>query len=189
MFPGNNKQPNKTILIGLIFLLFAACSSVPKESGDNHYIKESIPDGAAIAIVLQEHNAFENAILMEFLEAGYQVKAISNNDFNNPNELYDEASLAELDEVPFTKASAVASQLSFYKHEVAKIEAINQFEESGIEYIVLIELTGWKDGYSWVRVLDTANQDLIYLHNFKLEKNDTVKTILSKIINQMKQGP
>lgn len=189
MFPGNNKQPNKPILIGLIILLFAACSSVPKESSDNHYIKKAIPDGAALAIVLQEHNAFENAILMEFLEAGYQVKAISNNDFNSPNELYDEASLAELDEVPFTKASAVASQLSFYKHEVAKIEAINQFEESGIEYIVLIELTGWKDGYSWVRVLDTANQDLIYLHNFKLGKNDTVKTILSKIINQMKQGP
>jgi hypothetical protein len=189
MLQGKNISLYNLFSTVLTCLLILSCSSSQKENDKNYYIKEKISGRSTLAIVVQKENSFENAILLEFLNAGYKVKAINANEFNSPDDLYDDASLAELDEVPFTKASAIASQLNFYKHEVSKIEAIKRLEKNGIDYIVLIELTEWKNGYSWVRAIDTAEQELIYLHNFKLGKNDTVQTVIPRIISQMKQGP
>ena len=105
------------LLMGISLL---ACKSTEKQNANNYFISKSIPAGSSIAVIVKRHNSFKNAIIMEFLNAGYKVNAVNANEFYGPGDIYKPGELSSSEKERINKLSAILSQLQFYEHEQKK---------------------------------------------------------------------
>ncbi|HRP69808.1 MAG TPA: hypothetical protein PLY93_09790 [Turneriella sp.] len=184
----------------LLFLLLAlGCKSTQNQ----YVIKEAIPTNTNIAILVEGENDFKNAVFMEFMNAGYSVKAFNATDFYTTDDVLDVRSLkktAFVQNIFDTKNSqrqvAVADKvfeniykLHIFNFENLKVEMLQALRAKlNARYVILLSLKNWDQGYSWTRVIRLDNMDLVFVQNYKANRKDDLKSVVDQMIQTMKKG-
>ena len=70
-------------------LVLTACRS----TRNNYVIREAIPKNSNIAVLIEGENDLKNAVFMEFMRGGYEVKAFNATDFYTTDDVLDVKSL------------------------------------------------------------------------------------------------
>ncbi|MCS6834191.1 MAG: hypothetical protein NZ521_11500 [Flammeovirgaceae bacterium] len=182
-----------------LFFMTLSCRS----SQERYFIRNSIPKGTAVAILVEGGNEIKNAVFMEFLKAGYTVKAINASDFYRIEDVLEVKDLKKtkfvtsvLDRKSAEGTATVAEKffdnlykLHLYNFETAKAEILTELKKKyKVDYIILLSMKTWDNGYSWVRAIQIDSFDLVYIHNYPSRRTDNVQSILSRFIEVMQKG-
>ncbi|MBV6492403.1 MAG: hypothetical protein LDLANPLL_00396 [Turneriella sp.] len=179
--------------------LVFGCKSVQK----SYTIKEVIPANSSIALLVEGENDYKNAVFMEFMKAGYSVKAFNATDFYTTDDVLDVRSLKKTAFIQnifnprnSQRQVAVADKvfeniykLHIFNFENLKIEMLQSLRTKlNARYVVLLSLKNWGQGYSWVRAIRLDNMELVYVENYQASRKDDLKSVVEKIIETMKKG-
>ncbi len=190
----------KSIII-VLAAIFAtgACRS----TRNNYVIKESIPKNSNIAILVEGENDFKNAVFMEFMRGGYEVKAFNATDFYTTDDVLDVKSLKKtafvtnlFDPKNPQRQVAVADKvfeniykLHIFNFENLKIEMLQGLQKKlGVRYVVLLSLAKWDAGYTWARAIKLDNMQLVYVQNYSVGRKDDLKSVIGSMIDTMQKG-
>lgn len=191
----------KQSIIIVLAVLFA--SSACRSTRNNYVIKEAIPKNSNIAILVEGENDLKNAVFMEFMSGGYDVKAFNATDFYTTDDLLDVKSLKKtafvtnlFDPKNTQRQVAVADKvfeniykLHIFNFENLKVEMLQSLQKKlGIRYVVLLSLAKWDAGYTWARVIKLDNMALVYVQNYKVGRKDDLKSVIGTMIETMQKG-
>lgn len=197
------KAMKKTLKIIFAIFIISAISYSCKSSDDYYYLKKSIPAKSKVAVLIRGNNQVKNAVFIEFMQAGYQVKAVNASDFYTTKDVFDIKDfrrVAYIANIKANKTQNAASlfdkmfnniyKLHIYNFENSKAEIIKKMrDEWQIDYIILLSMDGWENGYSWSRAIDLQTMDLIYVHNYPAQKSDSYQSIIRKMIKTIQGAP
>jgi hypothetical protein len=193
------KKSNTLVAVVAIIALLAGCRSAV----NNYVIKEAIPRNSSVAVLVEGENDFKNAVFMEFMRAGYDVKAFNATDFYTTDDVLDVRSLKKtafvtnlFDPKNSQRQVAVADKvfeniykLHIFNFENLKLEMLQALQKKlGIRYVILLSLVRWDAGYTWARVIKLDNMQLVYVQNYKASRKDDLKSVLGNIIKIMQAG-
>lgn len=192
-----------TVKIFFAMLFISAIGYSCKSSEDYYYLKKPIPAKSKVAVFIQGNNQIKNAVFIEFMQAGYQVKAVNASDFYTNKEVFDIKDFQRVAYIANIKANSTQNtatlfdkmfnnlyKLHIYNFENSKAEIIRTMRnEWKIDYIILLSMNGWQNGYSWARAIDLETMDLIYVHNYPAEKSDSYQSIIRKMIKTIQGSP
>ena len=68
----------------VLALVFPGCAA--KKS--SKFVKQSMPKGSAVGIIVDSQNDVKNAIMVKFMEKGFKVKAINASDLYTLNDSF-----------------------------------------------------------------------------------------------------
>lgn len=192
-------QGNFILLLGIIFLSYLNC-----RSGSNTVVvKEAIPKNASIAVLVEGENDFKNAVFMEFMKGGYDVKAFNATDFYSTEDVLGVHSFKKtafistlFDPKNSQKQVDTADKvfeniykLHIFNFENLKMEMLQNLKKKmGIKYVVVLSLVRWDTGNSWVRVVKLENMQLVYVQNLKVQRKDDLKSVIGTIVGSMQAG-
>ena len=185
----------------ILFLAFTAVSCTTGQSSkDISYAQRTIPAGSSIGIIVNGPNAMKNAVLMRFMQKGYNVKAVNANDvyeLSNYFNISDFKYLAYKEKLPVVGAdeeSPVTSaqksfdsifKLNIYNYETNKADALKAMRDKwDVRYMLIFEMADWESS-SWGRAIDLSNLDLIWIHNHGTSFSDTPETIADIFIKSI----
>ena len=190
----------KSIIVAVsIVAFFTACRSTQ----NNYVIKEAIPKNSNIAVLVEGENDFKNAVFMEFMRGGYDVKAFNATDFYTTDDVLDVKSLKKtafvtnlFDPKNPQRQVAVADKvfeniykLHIFNFENLKVEMLQSLPKKiGIRYVVLLSLAKWDAGYTWARVIKLDTMQLVYVQNYSVGRKDDLKSVIATMIDTMQKG-
>ncbi len=186
-----------TVLLS-VAVIFAGCQT-QKQS---YYIAKPISKAGRMALLVKGKNEVKNAAFIEFLNAGYKLKALNAADFYTIKDVFDIKSFKENSKTAAmrkkdTKYTATlldrvfdnVYKLHIYNFEISKADYIKDLAKKWqIDYIVLLSMKDWQKGYSWVRVINVSSLELEYVHNYKAGSRDTFQTIIKQMVQVMSTG-
>lgn len=190
----------KGILTALFVCLFVLNC---KSTRSNYVVKESIPKNSNIAILVEGENDLKNAVFMEFMKAGYTVKAFNATDFYTTDDVLDVRSIKKTAFVTnlfhprnSQRQVAVADKvfeniykLHIFNFENLKAEMLQALKKNlGARYVVLLSLSRWGQGYSWVRVIKLDNMDVVFVQNYQASRKDDLNSVVAQMIELMQKG-
>lgn len=185
-------------LLLAVFSLSACRSAV-----NNYVIKEAIPKNSNVAVFVEGENDFKNAVFMEFMKGGYDVKAFNATDFYTTDDVLDVSALKKtafvtnlFDTRNSQKQVAVADRvfeniykLHIFNFENLKVEMLQSLQKKlGIRYVILLSLVRWDAGYTWARVIKLDNMQLVYVQNYHVGRKDDVKSVVGSMVSTMQAG-
>jgi hypothetical protein len=174
-----------------------------RSAANNYVIKEPIPKNSNVAVLVEGENDFKNAVFMEFMRAGYDVKAFNATDFYTTDDVLDVRSLKKtafvtnlFDPKNSQRQIAVADKvfeniykLHIFNFENLKLEMLQGLQKKlGIRYVILLSLSRWDAGYTWARVIKLDTMQLVYVQNYRVSRQDDLKSVLGKMIATMQAG-
>ncbi len=182
------------IILGVMLVVFGLGSC--KSSEDYYYLKKPIEAKSKIAVFIKGDNQVKNAVFIEFMQAGYEVKAVNASDFYTTKDVFDIKDFQRVAYIANIKANSTQNtatlfdkmfdnvyKLHIYNFENSKAEIIRTMQkEWGVDYIILLSMEGWDKGYSWARAIDLTTMDLVYVHNYPAQKSDSYQSIIRKMI-------
>jgi ADP-heptose:LPS heptosyltransferase len=178
--------------VSLIIAVVSGCT----EKRNYRFVKQQIPRGSSIAIIIDCKNDMKNAILSKFLEKGYRVKAINASDLYTLSDVftvkdykklaYDESEIilgnneSSLNSVQ--KSYDNIYKLHVYSYETHKAEILTEMKTKwGIKYLFIIDLKNW-ESVSWARTIDLDTLELIGVENYPTKYNDRLDSIIDHFI-------
>lgn len=186
-----------------LIIIFATLLVQCRSYQGAYHIKQAISEGSKVAVLIEGNNEMKNAVFLEFMNAGYDVKAVNAADFYTTDDVYDIKTLktktlsTDADDEDAAKRDAAFADKAFnniyklhlYNFENFKAEALDDMRKNwGSDYLILLSMTRWDEGYSWARAIDLRNKNLIYVHNYTTGKSDTYQTITRNMIEVLKNG-
>lgn len=174
-----------------------------RSTANKYVIKEAIPKNAPIALLVEGENDFKNAVFMEFMRSGYDVKAFNATDFYTTDDVLDVKSLKKtafvtnlFDPKNAQRQVAVADKvfeniykLHIFNFENLKLEMLQALQKKlGIRYVILLSLSRWDTGYTWARVIKLDTMQLVYVQNYHVGRKDDLKSVLGTMISTMQAG-
>lgn len=180
-------------------LILTACRS----TRNNYVIKEAIPKSSNIAVLIEGENDLKNAVFMEFMRGGYEVKAFNATDFYTTDDVLDVKSLKKtafvtnlFDPKNSQRQVAVADKvfeniykLHLFNFENLKAEMLQSLQKRlGIRYVILLSLSRWDAGYTWARAIKLDNMQLVFVQNLNVSRKDDVKSVVASMIDIMQKG-
>lgn len=190
----------KKIKFFWLILVFYACAS----KQERFYLRSPIPKGATIAVLIEGENDVKNAVLTEFLKAGYNVKAINASDFYRIEDVFEVKDLKKISLATPVQDKAQTEfvvkiveknfdnlyKLHLYNFEVSKAEILKELRNRyKIDYVLLLAMKEWDTKYSWARAIQLENFDLIYVHNYPAKRKDSIQTIANRFIDIIQGKP
>lgn len=178
---------------------FVGCRS----ARNNYAIKEAIPKNSHVAILIEGENDLKNAVFMEFMKGGYDVKAFNATDFYTTDDVLDVKALKKtafvtnlFDPKNSQRQVAVADKvfeniykLHLFNFENLKAEMLQALRtKMGVRYVILMSLTRWDTGYTWARAIKLDNMELVYVQNYSAARKDDLKSVVSQMIETMQKG-
>lgn len=181
------------ILIVISLALSLSCSA--KRSFK--FVKQPVPKGASLAVIVDSNNNVENAILSKFMEKGFRIKAINANDFYTMNDTF---TMKDFRKIAYNESEIVFSpqddsinsidksydniyKLSIYNYEITKADVLTELKNKlNVRYLVLLDLKNWKS-VSWIRVIDLESYELIMIENYATTFSDDVDTIIEHFLS------
>lgn len=160
----------------ILSVAFSGCAA--KKS--SKFVKQGIPKGSSVGVIVDSKNDVKNSILIKFMEKGYKVKAINASDLYTLNDTFsikDYKTLAyenseiilgsNTDALSTTQKSYDSVyKLHTYNYEANKAEILNEMKNKwGLRYLVVMDLRDWEN-VSWVRAIDLETFDIIAIENF-----------------------
>lgn len=186
-------------LIACLAVITLNCRSLQEK----YNIKEAVPKGSSIAILVEGPNDVKNAVFMEFMKAGYAVKAFNATDFYAVDDTLDVKDLKKnafvtnlFDPKNPQRSVAVAEKvfeniykLHIFNFENMKAEMLQALQKKlGIKYVLLISFSNWDSGYSWGRAIKIDTMDVVYVHNYTTARADTYQTVANRMIEVLQKG-
>ncbi len=180
-------------------LILTACRS----TRNNYVIREPIPKNSNIAVLIEGENDLKNAVFMEFMRGGYEVKAFNATDFYTTDDVLDVKSLKKtafvtnlFDPKNSQRQVAVADKvfeniykLHLFNFENLKAEMLQSLQKRlGIRYVILLSLSRWDAGYTWARAIKLDNMQLVFVQNLNVSRKDDVKSVVASMIDIMQKG-
>jgi hypothetical protein len=174
-----------------------------RSTQERFVITERIPRGSNIAVLVEGGNDIKNVVFMEFMNAGYAVKAFNATDFYAVDDVIDvkdlkkQAFVANIYDPKNPQRSAVVSEkifeniykLHIFNFENLKAEMLQNLQRKlGIRYVVILSFAHWDAGYSWARVIKLDNMEVVYVHNYPTHRKDSYQTVSNKMISIMQNG-
>lgn len=176
------------------------------EIKEDYYIRNAIGKNKKVALFVKGQNERKNAILMHFLKAGFHLKALNAADFYKMDDVFDIKSFksvaintslnsskknsAKLSATIFDKVFDNIYKLQFYNFENSKQRVLTSLKKLWkVDYILLLSLANWQQGYSWMRAIDLNTMELVYVHNYRASNIDNVNTVLNHFIKRLENGP
>lgn len=190
---------NRILCVIVAALAMSACRS----SRNNYVIREAIPKSSNIAVLVEGENDLKNAVFMEFMRGGYEVKAFNATDFYTTDDVLDVKSLKKtafvtnlFDPKNSQRQVAVADKvfeniykLHIFNFENLKVEMLQSLQKRmGIRYVILLSLSRWDAGYTWARAIKLDNMQLVFVQNFHVSRKDDVKSVVASMVEIMQKG-
>jgi len=188
----------------ILSIACAAAVLLGCRSGQSTYvIKESIPKNSNVAILIEGENDLKNAVFMQFMSAGYSVKAFNASDFYATDDVLDVKAIKKTAFVAnlfhprnSQRQVAVADKvfeniykLHIFNFENLKAEMLQSLKTKlNVRYMVLLSLSRWDQGYSWARAIKLDNMDLVFVQNYKATRKDDLKSVVAQMIDIMQKG-
>lgn len=184
--------------LGLLMAIALGC----RPTKERVFIRQSIPTSSQIALIIEGDNDVKNSVYTEFLKAGYRVKAMNANDFYTLDDVFESKDLkkiaiekksdkksSEADAIAADKMFANLYRLHLYNFESSKADMLQELRlKYNIEYLLLLQLKEWSDGYSWARAIKLDTMDIWYVHNYPTGRTDSVQDIVARVLQIMKNG-
>jgi hypothetical protein len=183
----------KSIVI-LIVLLGMSAGCVEKKS--YQFVKQTIPKGASIAVIIDAKNEIKNSIIGKFMDKGYKVKAVNASDLFTLSDAFtvkdykhlayeeSEVVLSSPDDTLTTAQKSFDSiyKLHIYNYESQKADLLAEMKNKwGIKYLVILELKDWEN-VSWARAIDLESYEVIAIENYPNKYSDKVDGVVSHFI-------
>lgn len=191
-------------LARIMSLLLAAFLIVGcRTTQDKYVIRETIPKGSSIAILVEGNNDIKNAVFMEFMKSGYNVKAFNAMDFYSVDDALEVKDFKKkafvtniFDPKNPQRSVAVAEKvfeniykLHIYNFENIKADMLQGLQKKlGIRYVLVLSFANWDSGYSWGRAIKVDTMDVVYIHNYPTARKDTYQTVANHMIDIMQKG-
>jgi hypothetical protein len=180
------------LAVPLIIAVISGCT----EKRNYRFVKQQIPKGASIAVIIDCKNDMKNAILSKLLEKGFRVKAINASDLYTLSDVftvkdykklaYDESEIIlgnndnSLNSVQ--KSYDSIYKLHIYSYEAHKAEILTEMKTKwGVKYLFIIDLKNW-ESISWARTIDLDTLELIGVENYPTKYNDRLDSIIDHFI-------
>ena len=197
-----NMNKKKLLLSTALVFLFASQLINCRTGDENFYIRNVLPANTSIAILIEGENDLKNAVFTEFMKAGYRVKAMNANDFYTIADVFEIKNFKKTNVLSNaakedSEAAAIAAdkmydniyKLHLYNFENEKADVLQQIRlKYKTDYILLIQMKEWQEGYSWARGIQLDTMDLFYVHNYPTGRSDTVQTIVGRVIKTISTG-
>jgi len=182
-----------------LIALYSGCRS----ARNTYAIKEPIPKNSHVAVLIEGENDLKNAVFMEFMKGGYDVKAFNATDFYTTDDVLDVKSLKKtafvtnlFDPKNSQRQVAVADKvfeniykLHLFNFENLKAEMLQSLRTRlGIRYVILLSLTKWDTGYTWARAIKLDNMELVFVQNYNAARKDDLKSVVGQMIEIMQKG-
>lgn len=195
-----------SIRIALIFfglLALIPVSNACRSTQDRYVIKESVPKGSNIAILVEGNNDIKNAVFMEFMKSGYNVKAFNAMDFYSVDDALEVKDFKKkafvtniFDPKNPQRSVAIAEKvfeniykLHVYNFENIKAEMLQSLQKKlNIRYVFVLSFANWDAGYSWGRAIKLDTMDVVYVHNYPTARKDTYQTVANHMIDILQKG-
>ncbi|HNJ67468.1 MAG TPA: hypothetical protein PKW28_16355 [Turneriella sp.] len=183
----------------IVSFVLSACRSAT----NNYVIREAIPKNSNIAVLVEGDNDLKNAVFMEFMKGGYEVKAFNATDFYTTDDVLDVKSLKKtafvtnlFDPKNSQRQVAVADKvfeniykLHLFNFENLKAEMLQSLKTRlGIRYVVLLSLSRWDAGYTWARAIKLDNMQLVFVQNYHVARKDDLRSVVAQMIEIMQKG-
>ncbi len=193
----------KRILVILNILFSVLIMSHCRSSQERYFIRNVIAPNTAVAVIIEGENDVKNTVLVEFLNAGYNVKAINASDFYRVEDIFEVKDLKKtqfvtnvLDKKSAEGTAAVADKffenlykLHLYNFEAAKAEILTEIKKKyKVDYVILLAMKEWDKGYCWARAIHIDTFDLVYVHNYPAKRADNVQSIVKHFITVIQRG-
>ena len=184
---------HKSIIV-LFIVLWISTGCVEKKS--YQFVKQTIPKGASIAVIIDAKNEIKNSIIGKFMDRGYKVKAVNASDLFTLSDAFtvkdykhlayeeSEVVLASPDDTLTTAQKSFDSiyKLHIYNYESQKADMLTEMKNKwGIKYLVILELKDWEN-VSWARTIDLDSYEVIAIENYPNRYSDKVDSIVSHFI-------
>jgi len=186
-------------LLAVALLGLLGCRSAQEK----YNIREAVPKGSNVAILVEGSNDIKNAVFMEFMKAGYTVKAFNASDFYSVDDTLDVKDLKKnafvtnlFDPKNPQRSVAVAEKvfeniykLHIFNFENLKAEMLQSLQKKlGIKYVILLSFSNWDSGYSWGRAIKIDTMDVVYVHNYTTARADTYQSVANRMIEVLQKG-
>jgi len=183
-----------TIIILFIFIGFSFGCAGKKSY---QFVKQTIPKGASIAVIIDARNEIKNSVIGKFMDKGYKVKAVNASDLFTLSDAFtvkdykhlayeeSEVVLASPDDTLTTAQKSFDSvyKLHIYNYETQKADMLAEMKNKwGIKYLVILELKDWEN-VSWARTIDLDSFEVIAVENYPNKYSDKVDAIVSHFID------
>ena len=188
----------RKIVLTLTFVLIVALMSC-QSMQSYKYVKQSIPKGASIAVVIDTRNDIKNTVLAKFMEKGLKVKALNASDLYS---ISDHFLIKDYKKLAYEKSEIVLGsaddslnsiqksydsiyKLHIYSYEANKAEILSEMKTRwGIKYIVLLEMNDWEH-LSWARTIDLDSNEVIGIENYQTKYSDTISDVVDHFIESL----
>jgi hypothetical protein len=161
------------------------------------FVRQGIPKGSSIGVIVDSKNNIKNAIFTRFLEKGFKVKAVNASDLYT---LGDHFSIADFKYLAYLSAESgqdggqdtlSSTQKSYdslyklhvYNYEANKAEILTDMKTKwGLRYLIILDLRDWQNT-SWMRTIDLESYDIIAVENYPTRFTDNIDSVIDHFID------
>jgi hypothetical protein len=185
-----------------LILCSALCISIgcaAKKSAK--FVRQALPKGASIGIIVDSPNNIKNVIVTKFLEKGFKVKAVNASDLYT---LKDSFTIADYKYLAYEKSEIILGneqdaitstqksydsiyKLHVYNYEANKAEILAEMKAKwGLRFLIILDLKDWQN-VSWFRAIDLDTYDLVAVENYPTKFSDKIDTVIDHFIETLNQ--
>ena len=198
------QQTTRSPIMIRVLCIFIFCAALAAESGcaaknASRFVRQSLPKGTSVGIIVDSKNDVKNTILAKFLEKGYRVKAVNASDLYT---LSDQFTIADYKYLAYENSEVLLGsdedrltttqksydsiyKLHVYNYEANKAEILNEMKNKwGLRYLVILDLKNWKS-ISWIRAIDLETYDLIAVENYPTRYSDRLDTVIDHFLDTL----
>lgn len=186
----------KKFLVAALFFSMLAAAGGCSSKKSVKFVRQGMPKGSSIGVIVDSQNNVKNVILSRFLEKGFKVKAVNASDLYTLNDHFSIADFTRLayesGESPFGQDQESLStvqksydniyKLHVYSYEANKAEILSEMRSKwGLRYIVILDLKDW-ESTSWMRVIDLESYDIVAIENYPTRYSDGIESVIDHFI-------
>jgi hypothetical protein len=183
------------LVISFVFIASIGCA----EKRAYKFVKQPVPKGATIGIIIDSENGVKNAVMAKFLEKGFKVKAINASDLYT---LSDAFTVKDFKKIAYDESEIVLGntgdainsvqksydsiyKLHIYSYETHKAEMLSEMKiKWGVKFLIVLDLRDWQS-VSWARSIDLDTFEVLAIENYPTKYSDNLEGVVDHFIDSL----